>query len=91
MKSNPNFSTTNFYKELESLLPTSTSEQRGRWVKIIVEKEVDIKYLSKLLGCEHKIATRFLWLLSEIGIYNPTKLLNALPFLLDLCEQQHPI
>ena len=64
---NVNFSNTEFYKELESSLPASTGEKRKMWATTIIEKDIDIKDLSKLLKCEQKIATRFLWLLSEIG------------------------
>ncbi len=81
-----NFSNTNFYNELKSSLSTSTVEQRRIWATIIIEKDIDIKALSELLKCEQKIAIRFLWLLSEIGALNPNKLLVALPFLLDLCD-----
>ncbi len=60
------------------------------WATTIVEKDIDIKYLSKLLKSEQKIATRFLWLLSEIGVANPNKLFCELPFLLDLSDQLNP-
>jgi hypothetical protein len=81
-----NFSNTNFYKELESSLSASTGEQRKKWATTIIEKNIDIKSLSGLLKCEQKIASRFLWLLSDIGILNPGKLLIELPFLFDVCE-----
>jgi len=87
---NADFSNTEFYRELESSLPASTGEQRKLWASLIVEKEIDIKVLSNLLKCERKIATRFLWLLSEIGILYPDKFLMELPFLFNLCEQLHP-
>ncbi len=87
---NVNFSNTEFYRELESSLPASTGKQRKMWAATIVENNIAIKDLSKLLKCEQKIASRFLWLLSDIGILNPNKLLNELPFLLDLCEQLYP-
>lgn len=88
---NVNFSHTNFYKELESSLATSTEEQRKVWATTIIEKEIDIKGLSKLLRNERRIAARFLWLLSGVGILNPNKLFIELPFLLDLCHQLNPI
>jgi|SRR6185436_1144927 len=86
-----NFSNTEFYRELESSLPASTGEKRKKWAIAIVEKDIDIKDLSRLLKCEHKIASRFLWLLSDVGILNPTKLFNELPFLLDLCDHLNPV
>ena len=85
-----NFSYTEFYKELESSLPISTSEQRRIWATTIIEKNIDIKELSKLLKAEPKTATRFLWLLSDIGIYNPKILIDVLPFLLDLPDHLDP-
>jgi len=56
------------------------------WATTIIEKNLDIKALSELLKCERKIATRFLWLLSEIGELNPNRLFVELPFLLNLCD-----
>lgn len=75
-----------FYKELESSLPKSTGQQRKMWAATIIEKNIDLKDLSRLLKFEQKIATRFLWLLSDIGIQDPGKLFSALPFLLEACE-----
>lgn len=83
--------TAKFYMDLEFSLATSTGEKRKIWAATIIEKNIDIKYLSKLLKCEQKIAIRFLWLLSDIGILNPNKLLAELPFLFDLCEHLNPI
>ncbi len=88
---NDDFSIIEFYKELESFLPTSTAEKRKMWINTIIEKDIDIKELSELLKCEQKIATRFLWLLSEIGIANSKKLFTELPFLLDFSNQINPI
>jgi hypothetical protein len=82
---------TKFYKELEFSLATSTEKKRKIWAGTIIEKDIDIKDLSKLLKGEQKIAIRFLWLLSDIGILNPNKLLAELPFLFDLCEHLNPI
>ena len=79
------------YKELKYSLATSTGEKRKIWARTIIEKNIDIKYLSKLLKCEQKIANRFLWLLSDIGIINPNKLLDELPFLFDLCKDLNPL
>ncbi len=88
---NANISNTEFYKELASLLPTSTTEKRKMWATTIIEEGITIKDLSELLTGEQKVATRFMWLLSEIGIINPHKLLKELPFLLDLCDTLNPI
>ena len=85
------FSNTEFYKELESILPASNGDERKFWVTSIIEKDIDIKDLSGLLIGEYKVASRFLWLLSEIGISNPDKLFAALPFLLDFTDDLNPV
>ncbi len=87
---NLNFSTTKFYRELESSLPTSTVAQRKIWASTIIEKDISIKDLSSLLECNQKIASRFLWLLTEIGIADQVKLFTELPFLFDLCDRLNP-
>jgi hypothetical protein len=76
---------------LKYSLATSTGEKRKIWAAIIIEKNLDIKYLSKLLTCEQKVAIRFLWLLSDIAILNPSKLFAELPFLFDLCKHLNPL
>jgi len=81
---------TDFYRELEISLPKSTEEQRRNWAKTIVEHDLDLKELSQLLSCEPKIASRFLWLLSDVAIHGPDKLYAALAFLLKLCKKEHP-
>ena len=87
---NTHFSHTEFYKELESSLPASTMEIRKVWVRTMIEQDVNLKDFSGLLMCEQKIASRFLWLLSEIGLSNPGKLFSELPFLWDFCSQLNP-
>jgi hypothetical protein len=84
------FSYKEFYNELESSLPTSSGESRKIWVKTVLERKLKLKDLSGLLLCDQKIATRFLWLMSEVGIANPSKLFAELPYLLDFCEQLNP-
>jgi hypothetical protein len=84
------FSTTEFYRELEIYLGSSSGEKRKRWARAIIERNVDIKDLCKLLNGDQKIAIRFLWLLTEIGIFHPKILLAELPFLLATCEPLHP-
>jgi len=88
---NANFSNIEFYKELEFYLPTSTVDKRKMWATTIVENDIDIKELSKLLDCEQRIAIRFLWLLTEIGQLNPNTLFIELPYLFDLCHNLNPI
>ena len=86
-----NISNTEFYKELEHSLPTSTSHNRKLWVNKIISEDIAIKDLANLLKSEHKTASRFQWLLSEIGLANPNKLLAELPFLLIFFDQINSI
>ncbi|RZL50769.1 MAG: hypothetical protein EOP00_02625 [Pedobacter sp.] len=83
-------SNTNFYKQLESSLSTSTEEQRKIWANKIIEENISIADISDLLKCEYKIASRFLWLVGRIGMSNPNKLLPELPYLLKVCNQINP-
>ena len=76
-----------FYKELENSLPKSTSDDRKIWASTIIREDLDIKYLSKLVLCKEEVASRFLWLLSEIGEIDSSKLFKELPFLLDLNDK----
>lgn len=78
--------TPDFLRELKSSLPKSTCEQRKRWATFILEKKINLKDLVELLKCEKEIATRFLWMLSDIGIQSPDTLLTELPHLLKLCN-----
>lgn len=88
---NSDFSYDAFYKELQAELPTSSAAKRRIWATTIIEEDVDLTKLSKLVTGEQKIATRFLWLLSEIGTFDPNTLLKVLPFLLDLSESLNPV
>ena len=56
------------------------------WATFIIEKNIDLKEPAELLKCEEKIATKFLWMLSDIGILSPNKLLLELPYLLNICN-----
>ncbi len=88
---NTSFSITDFYKELAYSLPKSTSHTRKIWVNKIITEDIAIKDIANLLKCEQKTATRFQWLISEIGIANPNRLLAELPFLLPFFDQLNPI
>ena len=89
-KNKTRFSSQDFLKEIEDGLPQSTENKRRKWAATIVEKDLAIKDLSKLLSCHKKVASRFLWLLSDVGIGNPKKLFLELPFLFSLCERLDP-
>lgn len=75
-----------FLKELKTSLPKSSYEQRKMWAIYILEKNIDLKELTELLKCEKAIATKFLWLLSDIAILSPNRLLKELPYLLNSCS-----
>lgn len=82
---------THFYKELESSLSTSSGQQRKKWAEMIIERNIDIKSLAGLLKGEQKTAVRFLWMLSDVGITDPNRLFNELPFLLRYCDKLNPV
>ncbi len=87
---NQHFSFSAFYQELETLLPASSMAQRKLWVTTIVEQDIVMKSLSDLLKGDKKIAIRFLWLISEIGMEHPEKLLKELPYLFLISDQLKP-
>lgn len=84
-------SKTEFYRELEASLAASTGEQRKMWATRIIRDDLEIKELAGLLTGEQKVATRFLWLLSDVGILAPEKLLSELPFLFQFCTNLNPV
>ena len=85
------YSYTEFYNELELALPQSNAAKRAIWATTIIEKDIAIKDLSKLLLGKKEVALRFAWLLSEMGEINPQKLFRELPFLLELSDQVNNI
>ena len=87
---NTNFSLSEFHNELKSSLLESTKEIRKEWIAIILENNIEIKSFFDLLKSDHKIAIRFLWFLSEIGLTNQEKLLSELPILFKEYENLHP-
>ena len=78
---------TDFYRELENSLAESNAQERTRWATIIVSEDLAIKDLSQLLQCKGKVARRFAWLLSDIGVIKPGKLFIELPFLFELSDE----
>lgn len=81
MKASPDF-----IEELKSSLPKSTFEQRKNWAIFILKNKISLKELFELLKCDKKIATRFLWTISDIGILNPKRLSAELPDLFKFCN-----
>ena len=76
-----------FFNILKKELANSLASQRKVWGTIIVNENYSINELSILLNEDKKTALRFTWLLSEIGIIDPNKLLNILPELLQQSEK----
>lgn len=70
-----------FKDQLIEGLPSSTSAQRSAWAKQIVDNQLDLKALSDCLEMDYKIASRFAWLLSGVGMYDPSFLKKSLEFL----------
>lgn len=77
-------STSQLYQTLLNALPTSMAVNRTQWAKVIAEQDIDLMELSQLLLEDKKVATRFLWLLSDIGELQPQKLAAILPHLFEI-------
>lgn len=71
------------YQELQTQLAVSSGTQRQSWAQQIVAQNIDLKELCRLAFEEKKTATRFSWLLSDVGILNTSKLLEVLPYLFE--------
>lgn len=78
---------TTFYCELEEQLSYSTGKQRKEWAKLIHEQHLEIEPLTPLLLSEPRIALRFSWLLTDIGMVAPERLRQLLPLLLEMSQQ----
>jgi hypothetical protein len=77
------------YEELLGSLPSSDGVKRKLWAERIVYESIDLKLLYGLLREDKKVATRFLWLLSDIGLLAPGYLLLQLPDLFAYCQHNH--
>lgn len=71
-----------FRTKLKDSLPNSTGEQRKQWANEIVERNIFLHDLSDLLFDDKSLASRFLWLLSHVGMKSPQILLEFSPFIL---------
>lgn len=78
-----------FYHHLQKYLPKSTAADRTVWATRIVKEKICLRELSDLLYFEREVATRFLWLLSDVGDVNSAYLLKELPFLFELSSKIH--
>lgn len=76
-----------FLERLREELPTSAGETRQKWAKEIVDNNYDLPVLSKCLLMDYPIATRFSWLLSDVGMVDSAYLFAYLPELYTLRDQ----
>lgn len=65
---------TAFLEELKEVLPESTGAQRKGMAAQVVENGWEVRRFAPLLKCDYQIASRFLWLLSDIGEADPMRL-----------------
>ncbi len=73
-----------FILELKEILPNSSGETRKEWAKKIVDNDIQISVLTNyFMSTNNEVLSRFLWMLSDIGSYAPSKLLKVLPQLLE--------
>jgi hypothetical protein len=75
-----------FYEELKLNLPSSNGAIRKKWAQEISYHKYDFSVLSKLLLEDVKIASRFAWLLTDLGELDSGLLSKNLPYLLQLSK-----
>ncbi len=76
-----------FVQVLIDELPKSSATTRRNLTKQIIENQYAIETLSVCLKKDLRVASRFSWLLSDLGEYNKAYLRNALPFLWKKSEE----
>lgn len=79
-----------FHQDLLISLPKSTGDQRKKWAEHIVLNRIDMKNLAPLMKEDHPISSRFLWLLSDVGLSDAPTLFKALPYLFSYCRENNP-
>lgn len=67
------------YNQLVNELRTSDANQRIAWAHHIIDVQISLLALSKILYEEERTARRFTWLLSDIGLVHPETLREAIP------------
>lgn len=72
--------TGDIYYELQATLATGDGADRRNRAAQIVQQDIDLAALMPLLFADRKTAQRFAWLLSDIGIASPGKLLGVLSY-----------
>ena len=76
-----------FYNELKQNLPTSNWDIRKNWAQKIVNQNIELQSLFPLLKENEKVASRFLWLLSDVADVSQLSLFAELPYLLKLSDE----
>mgnify|MGYP003677030541 CR=1 FL=1 len=79
-------SQTALLEELASNLVKSNAALRKQWAIDIIQNNYAIVDFCTLLESDKKIAMRFTWLLSDIGILNPAYLRNSLATLFTISQ-----
>ncbi len=72
--------------KLKTALPNSTAQQRRQWADMIIKNNLDINKQPELLDMDYKIASRYLWLLTDVGEANKQLLAENLVYLFDRCK-----
>jgi hypothetical protein len=78
------------YNELLAALPSSTEAQRRQWATTIIAEDIALSDLVPLVLAEQKVALRFLWLVSDVGIQDGKKLKGELPALFRFMAEHAP-
>ncbi len=65
---------TRFVQILAEKLPSSSNSNRDVWAKKIVEEHIPISVILPLLDLDYKIASRTLWLFTQIAMVDPSYL-----------------
>ncbi len=70
-------------------LPNSSSQDRDVWAKQVVSNEISLSELIPLLSLEYKVASRTLWLLSQIALEDPNCMQPQLPAIYNAFTSKH--
>ncbi len=79
-----------FARVLTEQLPNSNGTDRVRLAKWIIESDIKPDSLLEILSYDKRIVTRFLWMLSDVGIENKSYLKEALPVMWMYMKQHAP-
>jgi hypothetical protein len=69
------------YSEIEKGMAQSSVQQRKKWIVQMIENQYSVVDFMQMMQKDKKTATRFSWMLSEVGMYQKEYLLEALPIL----------